>query len=109
VATADEKLLVGTWLHAHEEDTGTEAVYRPADFEFPPARGRRGYEFRPDHTGAYIGIAARDGAARTSCKWRLRKKRGGVEVELTFDDGRKEVLRVASLDKKRLVLRKPAE
>ena len=106
---ADEKILVGTWLHAHEEDAATEAVYRPADFDFPPARGRRGYEFHPDHTGAYIGIAARDGAARTSCRWRLRKKGKSLEIELTFDDGRKEVLRVALLDKERLVLRKPAE
>jgi hypothetical protein len=105
---ADEKILVGTWLHAHEEDTETEAVYRPADFDFPPARGRRGYEFRPDHTGAYIGIAARDGSARTPCKWRLRKKGAGLEIGLTFDDGRKEVLRVTSLDNERLVLRKPA-
>jgi hypothetical protein len=105
----DEKILARTWLHAHEEDTATEAVYRPDDFDFPPARGRRGYEFRPNHTGAYIGIAARDGAARTSCKWRLRKKGKGLEIELTFDDGRKEVLRVVSLDKERLVLRKPAE
>jgi hypothetical protein len=106
---ADEKILVGTWLHAHEEDTATEAVYRPADFDFPPARGRRGYEFGPNHSGSYIGIAARDGAARTSCKWRLRKTRAGLEIDLTFGDGRKEVLRVASLDKERLVLRKPAE
>ncbi len=107
--TADEKTIVGTWLHAHEEDSETETVYRPADFDFPPARGRRGYEFRPDHTGSYIGIAARDGAARTPCKWRLRKKRRVLELELSADDGRTEVLRVASLDKERLVLRKPAE
>jgi hypothetical protein len=103
---ADGKMLVGTWLHAHEEDTDGEAVYRPADFDFPPARGRRGYEFRPDLTGAVIGIAARDGTARTPCTWRLKKKGADLEIGLAFDDGRTEVLRVASLDKDRLVLAK---
>jgi hypothetical protein len=104
----DEQNLVGTWLHAHEEDTGTEKVYRPAGFDFPPARGRRGYAFNPDHTGACIGIAARDGTMRTSCTWRLRNSGGGHEIEVTFDDGRHEILPLVSVDRERLVLRTPA-
>ncbi len=99
------KEIIGTWLHSHEEDGATEAVYRPGDYDFPPARGRRGYEFRSDHTCSSIGIAARDGSIRTSCTWKVTK---GAEpaVVLTYADGREEVLRLVSVDADRLVLRK---
>lgn len=33
------------WLHSHEEDTADVRVYRPAEYPFPPARGRDGFEF----------------------------------------------------------------
>ena len=39
--------LLGRWVHAREEDEGDLRVYRPAGYELPPARGRRGIEFRP--------------------------------------------------------------
>ncbi len=40
--------LFRRWLHSHEEDEGDVRVYRPAGYDLPPARGRRGIEFRPD-------------------------------------------------------------
>ena len=39
--------LFRRWLHSHEEDEGDVRVYRPAGYDLPPARGRRGLEFRP--------------------------------------------------------------
>ncbi len=41
---------VGRWTHSFEEDHDGISVYRRDDFAFPPARGRRGVEFRPDGT-----------------------------------------------------------
>jgi hypothetical protein len=40
--------LFRRWVHAREEDKGDLRVYRPAGSDLPPARGRRGIEFRPD-------------------------------------------------------------
>jgi hypothetical protein len=40
--------LFRRWVHVREEDEGDLRVYRPAGSELPPARGRRGIEFRPD-------------------------------------------------------------
>jgi hypothetical protein len=40
--------LTGRWLHAFEEDHDGVAVYRPADADFPRARGRDGIEFGGD-------------------------------------------------------------
>jgi hypothetical protein len=107
-AKVDKKRLVGSWLHSHEEDTASELVYRPMEYDFPPARGRRGYEFRADDSCNVIGISPRDGAARTSCTWKLR---GGAhpEIEISYPDGRAEAVPVVSVDGERLVVRKPAQ
>jgi hypothetical protein len=34
------------WVHSHEEDTDTEKVFRPAAYNFPPARGRSSFELK---------------------------------------------------------------
>ena len=39
--------LFRRWVHSREEDEGDLRVYRPAGYDLPPARGRRGIEFRP--------------------------------------------------------------
>jgi hypothetical protein len=106
MAAEVEQRLVGTWRHSHEEDTATQSVYRPESFDFPPARGRTGYEFRSDHSCTYVGISPRDGAAKESCTWQLR---GGArpEIVLTFPGGRPKVLPLVSVDGERLVIRKP--
>jgi hypothetical protein len=47
--TPDPARLHKRWLHSYEEDTETEAVYRPESYAFPPSRGPRpGFELRPD-------------------------------------------------------------
>lgn len=105
MATPLEKRVVGTWMRAHEEDSPDELVYRPAAYDFPPARGRVGYEFRADHSCDYIGISPRDGSARSSGTWRVR---GGPRPELVLEypDGRADVLSVVSVDRERLVVRR---
>ena len=46
------ELLQRRWVHAHEEDTDDEMVFRPADHPFPPSRGRMALELRAD--GTYV-------------------------------------------------------
>ena len=103
-----ENHLVKKWLHLHEEDTATQLVYRPADYAFPPARGRRGYEFLPNHSCNYIGISPRDGPATESCSWEW-KAGEPPEIVLSFARGRKDVLRVISLDSDRLIVQKSTD
>ena len=63
--------LFRRWQHSFEEDHGDIQVYRPAEFNFPPARGRSGLEFRPD--GAYIryAIGRGDAPAPQPGRWRM--------------------------------------
>lgn len=48
----EESSLVGSWAHSHEEDHDGVQVYRPADRELPPSRGRTAFTLRPDSTAA---------------------------------------------------------
>jgi glutathione synthase/RimK-type ligase-like ATP-grasp enzyme len=42
--------LIGSWLHAREEDQADVTVYRPEDYPLPPARGRESITFEADGT-----------------------------------------------------------
>jgi hypothetical protein len=68
---AAPKILLGRWLHSHEEDTDAELVYRPATYRFPPSRGRTGFELRPDGTMVESGIGPTDRRAESPGTWRL--------------------------------------
>jgi hypothetical protein len=63
--------LTQRWLHSREEDSGNQIVYRPATYEFPPARGRTGFELRPDGSMIDIGIGPTDRRAEASGTWSL--------------------------------------
>ena len=39
-SSSEHAALAKTWIHSHEEDKGGLQVFRPADYAFPPARGR---------------------------------------------------------------------
>jgi hypothetical protein len=101
-----ERLLAGTWRHAHEEDTPSQTVFRLASVKLPPARGRTGFELRPDHSGAHIGIAKHDGSLATACSWKLQAGSLPVLV-LTPESGPEQRLPIVSLDSDRLVVQKP--
>jgi len=57
------------WVHSHEEDRGDVQVYRPADFPFPPARGRRGFELERDGHVVIYGPGPTDKPEAVSERW----------------------------------------
>ena len=61
--------LLGRWLHSREEDEGDVRVYRPAGYDLPPARGRRGLEFRPDGELLVIGPGPADKPEAAAGRW----------------------------------------
>lgn len=92
--------LLQHWIHSHEEDTDTEMVFRPASFNFPPARGRKGFELSPDGALTDYGIGPTDRRQQISGKW----KRTGDD--LTLDAGARRVLKIVSVSNDRLVAKK---
>ena len=89
------KALCQHWVHSHEEDTDTGMVFRPAAYKFPPARGRKGFELKPDGTLIDYGIGATDRRTRSTGKWRL------ADDELRLGE---RALKIVSLDRERLVV-----
>jgi len=97
------------WIHSREEDRGEIRVYRPADYDFPPARGRDGFELRPDGTLIRYGIAAADGTTKRTERW---SELAGNRIRIGVPDReRGEVWEIESCTAEMLRLRRhgPAE
>ena len=99
-----QRQLVGSWLHAHEEDpqdgSGLQ-VYRPSSWPLGPSRGRRGFELRADSHALLLGIAAADGIEERRGRWSIQS--GNVLLIETH----REVwrMRIATIAPDRLVVR----
>jgi hypothetical protein len=88
--------LFRRWYRSFEEETGDEAVYRPADFPFPPSRAPRpSLEFRPG--GGYVEYAAgpADRAAPSRGSWEAE---GGDAVRVRAGAGTRVLHIVANDD-----------
>jgi hypothetical protein len=95
-------LLPGRWVHAHEEDTDTEMVFRPAEFTLPPSRGRLSFEFRPDGRLVEWGIGPTDVPEEVEGTWELQGDRLVLERPGTAQGTR--VFHVGSVGPDRLTL-----
>jgi hypothetical protein len=89
------------WVHSREEDTGGVQVYRPSDYAFPPARGRRGFEFRAGGEFVAYGPGPADKPQATVGRWEApgpRRARVSTGAE-------PQELEIVSIEPDRLTLR----
>lgn len=66
--------IMGAWVHSHEEDPqdgSLREVYRPSEWNFPPSRGRRGFDLQEGNRGSVLGIAPGDGMVSSEVNWAL--------------------------------------
>jgi hypothetical protein len=98
-------LLCRRWLHSHEEDTATERVYRPGEHDFPPSRGRSGFELLPGGEMTQVGIAPADGPIETTGRW--RREGDQLMLERSDGSGARLALKILSIDERRLVVERP--
>jgi hypothetical protein len=101
----NRELLHQPWVHAHEEDTPTEAVYRPASYPLPRSRGRTGFELRPDGTVTHVGIGPTDIPEQTAGSWELEED-DIPTVRIRLHTGETQALPILSVENDRLVVRK---
>jgi hypothetical protein len=94
-----------SWTHSYEEDKEDVQVYRPSDYEFPPSRGRRGFEFREGGEFIYYGIAPADGHLESVGRWHAE---GPGRVRIELEDGRTNsyTLDIVSCDNETLKVRR---
>ena len=93
------------WVHSHEEDTDTQMVFRPATYNFPRSRGRRSFELKPDGSLVEGGMAADDRRQATPGTWKLQDG-GTLALYTTSAAEPSRVMRIAAVDKDRLVIKK---
>jgi hypothetical protein len=77
----DENAVAGQWVHAHEEDTEDEMVFRPADRPLPPSRGRMSFELRRDGTYSERSPGPVDAPVQAGGRWSLEGDRLILEGE----------------------------
>ncbi len=100
----DVNLLHGRWVHAREEDTATEQVYRPAGFPLAPSRGRSGLQFNEDGTFKRIGIGATDISNVKEGAWEIDRTNPDL-VRVEVDDER-QFLEIQDLKQDRMTLKR---
>jgi hypothetical protein len=94
--------LTGSWLHSYEEDEGDRVVFRPTSYDFPPARGRHGFELSSDGDVLRSGPGPDDRTQETRGRWKLEDG----ELRLDLAGGRSERYAVERAARDRLVLRR---
>ena len=96
--------MSGRWVHAHEEDTEDEMVFRPAGTDLPPSRGRMAFELRADGTFAESGLGATDVPEEATGSWTLE----GDTITLSegATQGVPREMQVVTADEERLILKR---
>lgn len=104
MAGVRRELLQRRWVHAHEEDTEQEMVFRPAEHPLGPSRGRRSFELHADGTFSESGLGAADVPEQASGKWRLERET--IHLSEAAPGGAPREMPIASIDEDRLVVRR---
>lgn len=79
-------------------------VFRPASFEFPPSRGRRSFELRPDGGLVEGGIGPADRPLETQGSWELED--GDRLVLRPAPPAPTRVMKIVFVDENRLGIEK---
>jgi hypothetical protein len=105
MAELPAEALQRRWVHAHEEDTDDEMVFRPAEHELPPSRGRFAFELRPDGTYVESSPGAADRPEEAEGDWSLE---GSDRLVLgpRAEDRSGRALQIAAVEPDRLVVRR---
>jgi len=105
MANLDKGALHQRWMHSREEDTDTEIMFRPANYNFPRSRGRTGFELKNNGKLIEIGTAPTDAQQEAEGTWRLE-----ADNKLAFYRGSEsepsQVLQILSADKHLLITKK---
>ena len=96
--------LFKRWFHSQEEDADGILVYRPADYPFPPARGRTGIEFRENGEFVNYAIGPTDRTQATVGRW-TDKGSGVIEVSYPNNESGPSRLTIESVDNSVLKVR----
>jgi hypothetical protein len=99
-------MLHQRWVHAHEEDTATEMVFRLSTYEFGPSRGRESLELKGNGSLVEGRIGPTDRMEEVEGNWELSPDGESLTLYRSGEPQPSRVLKIASLEADRLVVRK---
>ena len=102
-AKIDSAALAQTWVHSHEEDGADTFVFRPSSYKFPPSRGRRSFQLRPDGGLVSSAPGPDDRSVRADGVWKLE---GAGTLTLQPTGKAATAMEIVSADPTRLVVKK---
>jgi hypothetical protein len=97
-------VLFQKWIHSHEDDRDNLRVYRPVNYDFPPARGRDALAFRSDGVYLRYPIAPTDGNLEVIGTWRLISPDQPFAIELQLPNQSVNTVTIVSCSADRLEL-----
>jgi len=100
---ASKETLCRRWVHSHEEDAEGQKVFRPAEFPFPPSRGRLSFELAADGSARVRHPGAGDRSVGSRGHWKLEDD--VLELDTPKDSTRRRVYAVVSSSAEKLVVR----
>lgn len=101
----DHQVLARKWIHSHEEDTSEETVFRPETYKFPPSRGRKSFELRPNGTMVHSGIGPDDRPNLRTGSWQL-KDMNTLVLQPGDSNTQSTVMRITQVAPDRLSIKK---
>ena len=97
--------LYKKWIHSYEEDSAGYQVYRPADYNFPPSRGRKGLEILPENGFILYDIAPADGHQKVKGSW-ASPEANHLQVELAGKSADNFTMQILEYSDDKLVVKK---
>jgi hypothetical protein len=85
------------WSHSYEENGKEWKAYRPDDFDFPPSRGREGFEIKKNGLFLFYQIAPTDGLLTIEGAWETTEK-DIVKVTFVEKDHAPMVFKIISIE-----------
>ena len=77
------KALYQHWVHSYEDEDGTGKVYRISSYDFPPSRGRHGFQLQKEGECIEFAIARGDGIEKRMANWVFESS---DIIKITFKD-----------------------
>lgn len=93
--------LYGAWVHSHEEDTAEARVFRPHGYDFPPSRGREGFEVKANGQFIHYAIAPTDGTVSREGTWVME----GNILKVSFPQGEPSGMELEVLEASKDILK----
>jgi hypothetical protein len=78
-----KKVVEKEWVHYHEGDIApNQKMYKTADFDFPPSRGRDRFQIFADGTVLFTPIGANDAPVQRKGIWTMRREKNKILITL---------------------------